>query len=209
VAVDYFAWHDAYAQPGSPLHLRLLVVQDLIAQALDTLPAGPVRVISMCAGQGRDVITATSRHRRGGDVTGRLVELDPRNVALAREAVGRAALPLEVVQGDAGRSDSYEGATPADLVLVCGVFGNIPLADMERTIRSLPQLCARGAFVLWTRHPREPGVIPTIEGWLQDVGCVREALVVSELAMFGVGAHRFLGDPEPLRPGVHLFDFIR
>ena len=63
---DYAAWHDEYDRAGSPLHLRLLVVQDLIAAALDELPPGPIRVISMCAGQGRDLIGVARRHRRGG-----------------------------------------------------------------------------------------------------------------------------------------------
>src|SRR5262245_47237861 len=128
---DYQAWHDAYDQPGSRLHLRLLVVQDLIAAALDEAPPGPVRVISMCAGppepvrgigrgggKGRDVLTVARRHRRGGDLVGRLVELDPTNVAAARAAAAAAGTSgIEVVEADAGRSDAYLGAAPADLVL--------------------------------------------------------------------------------------------
>ena len=207
---DYFAWHDDYAQPGSPLHLRLLVVQDLVAQALDMLPEGPVRVISMCAGQGRDILTVAARHRRGEDVRGRLVELDGRNVAIARAAIESSNLVgLEVVRADAGHSDAYAGAAPADLVLVCGVFGNITVDAMQSTVRFLPHLCAPGAWVIWTRHPREPGVIASIEGWLADVGCARQALVVSDVAMFGVGAHRFQGKSAPFRAGVHMFDFVR
>src|SRR2546429_290685 len=42
---DYVAWHDDYDRPGSRLHLRLLVVQDLIAAALDERPPGAIRVI--------------------------------------------------------------------------------------------------------------------------------------------------------------------
>jgi hypothetical protein len=64
---DYVAWHDEYDRAGSPLHLRLLVVQDLIAAALDELPSGRIRVISMCAGQGRDLIGVARRpHRTAG-----------------------------------------------------------------------------------------------------------------------------------------------
>src|SRR5260370_35112395 len=87
---DYAAWHDDYDRPGSALHLRLLVVQDLIATALDEAPPGPVRVISMCAGQGRDLIGAARRHRRGRDLSGILVEADPRNVTAPRAAIGQA-----------------------------------------------------------------------------------------------------------------------
>jgi hypothetical protein len=27
--------------------------------------------------------------------------------------------------------------------------------------------------------------------------------------MFGVGAHRFRGTPQPIEPGVRLFEFVR
>ena len=31
---DYAAWHDEYDRPGSPLHLRLLVVQNRLLKML-------------------------------------------------------------------------------------------------------------------------------------------------------------------------------
>src|SRR6476646_3057148 len=77
---DYREWHDRYDSPGSSMHLRLLVVQDLIADVLDECAPGPIRVLSICAGQGRDVVTVARRHRRGMDVNARLIERDPRNV---------------------------------------------------------------------------------------------------------------------------------
>jgi hypothetical protein len=43
-------------------------------------------------------------------------------------------------------------------VLVCGVYGNIPEADVHRTIETLPQFCARNATVIWTRH-RGPHIV--------------------------------------------------
>ena len=202
---DYVAWHDAYDRPGSRLHLRLLVVQDLIAHALDSLPAGPVRVISMCAGQGRDVIGVASRHRRGDDMRGRLVELDAANVAAARAAAPEG---LEVVEGDAGNSDAYAGSTPADLVVACGIFGNIVDADIERTIAFLPALCAPGAWVIWTRHPEPEDIIDRIERWFADAGFANETRVVPKTRDFGVGAARLVGDPIEFRAGVQLFEFV-
>lgn len=207
---DYLSWHDEYGRQGSRLHLRLLIVQDLVAQALDQSPSGPIRLISMCAGQCRDVITVASRHKRGADVAGRLVELDQRNVDIARAAAAEAGLVgLDIVRADAGRSDAYAGAAPADLVLVCGVFGNISLADIERTVAFLPRLCTSGAWVIWTRHPQDPAVIPRIGRWFAQAGFVQEALVVSEAEAFGVGAHRFTGDTQPFEAGAELFDFVR
>src|SRR3954452_11182573 len=103
---DYVEWHDKYDQPGSSMHLRLLVVQDLIGAALDERAPGPIRVLSMCAGQGRDLVTVARRHRRGADITGRLIEIDPRSVRDARRAIAEAGLQgWEVVEADAGRSD--------------------------------------------------------------------------------------------------------
>lgn len=32
---------------------------------------------------------------------------------------------IEVVHGDAGTTDAYTGAVPTDVVLLCGVLGNL------------------------------------------------------------------------------------
>ena len=84
---DWHAWHDAYDDPGSSLAQRLRVVQARIAATLDAAPPGPLRALSMCAGQGRDLIPVLASHPRGRDVTARLVELDP---GLAPPRGGRA-----------------------------------------------------------------------------------------------------------------------
>ena len=88
---DWGAWHDAYDDPGSSLAQRLAVVQARIAAALDVAPPGPLRAVSMCAGQGRDLIPVLASHPRGRDVTARLVELDPALAATARRAAAEAS----------------------------------------------------------------------------------------------------------------------
>jgi hypothetical protein len=207
---DYVAWHDDYDHPGSPLHLRLLVVEDLIAAVLDEREPGPIRVISMCAGQGRDLVTVARRHRRGDDLVGRLVEIDPHNVDTARSAISEAGIGgLEVVEGDAGRSDAYIGAAPADLVLACGIFGNITDVDVKTTAEFIPRLCAPDAWVIWTRAPRDDGILHKIQDWFTGAGFEPKALVVGEGNLFGVGAARFRGSPATVDPGVRLFDFFR
>ncbi|HLM63413.1 MAG TPA: class I SAM-dependent methyltransferase family protein [Acidimicrobiales bacterium] len=206
---DYVAWHDGYGEPGSHLHLRLLVVQSLIAEALDHLAPGPVRVVSICAGQGHDILTVARRQRRA-DLSGRLVELDPTNAAAARRAIDAAGLDgFEVVEADAGSSDAYAGAVPAELVLACGVFGNISDDDIEATVRFLPALCAPGAWVVWTRHPRDPAIIDALQGWLVDAGFEPRQVVIPADRSFGVGAARLVTTPKPFRPGQHLFTFVR
>jgi hypothetical protein len=142
---DWLAWHGAYDRPGSGLALRLAAVQQRIRLALDSAPPGPLKVVSVCAGQGRDLIGALPDHPRRDDVKARLVELDERNAALARQSAQVNGLPqVEVVIGDAALTDEYADMVPADLVLVCGVFGNMTDVDVERTIGYCTQLCAHG-----------------------------------------------------------------
>ena len=94
-ASHWVRWHQPYEDPSSPLSLRLRIVQSMVRDFLDCVPAplthpGPVRMVSLCAGQGRDVIDVVSTHPRGGDVSALLVELDPALVAFARDrAAGR------------------------------------------------------------------------------------------------------------------------
>src|SRR3984893_17589034 len=103
---DWYTWHRDYDEPGSALARRLVAVQDQIRTALDAAPPGPLHAISLCAGQGRDLIGVLARHPRRHEVTARLVELDPRNAAVARGAAETAGLPrVEVVTGDAALTD--------------------------------------------------------------------------------------------------------
>jgi hypothetical protein len=80
---DWHEWHAAYDNPESGLARRLSWVQDQIRAVLDAAPAGPLRAISLCAGQGRDLIGVLADHPRANDVSARLVELDPRNTEVA------------------------------------------------------------------------------------------------------------------------------
>ena len=165
------AWHGAYDVPGSGLAQRLAAVQAQIAAALDQAPPGPLRAVSMCAGQGRDLIGVLAGHPRGRQVTARLVELDPDNAASALELAAAAGLAqVEVVTADAAEPAAYAGLVPADLVLACGVFGNITDEDVRQTIERLPQLCAAGGTVIWTRGRWAPDLIPQICDWLGRTG---------------------------------------
>jgi hypothetical protein len=199
------AWHDEYDVPESPLARRLACVQERIRSVLDAAPPGPVRVVSLCAGQGRDLLGVLADHPRRADVTGLLVEWDVHNVMRARSA---APPGITVLLGDAASTSLYEGHVPADLVLMCGIFGNVSDADILTTVLAAPRFCATGGTVVWTRHRREPDLVPLICEWYESVGF--ERVFVSDPALpFGVGAHRFTGTPEPLQPGVRLFTFVR
>jgi hypothetical protein len=205
---DWQAWHADYDVPGSSLARRLEVVRARIREALDSAPPGPLRAISMCAGQGRDLIGVLASHPRGSEVTARLVELDPRNAAAARLAAARSLLPdVEVVTGDAALTDAYAGLVPADLVLACGVFGNITDEDIGQTIACCAQLCAAGGTVVWTRGRSEPDLIPQICRWFGEWGFDLEWLSDPGVR-YGVGAHRFAERPQPLRAGQRMFTFV-
>lgn len=202
-------WHLAYDEPDSPLSHRLEIVRHRILQALDRQPDGPIRVVSMCAGQGRDLIGSLEDHRRRDDVSARLVELDPRIAETARAATDAAGLrSVEPVVADAGVTDSYAGAVPGNLVLACGVFGNITDADIARTIRTLPQLCAAGATVIWTRHRREPDLTPTIRQWFVNAGFEELSFDAPDESFYTVGVNRFRGEPAALGRATRFFTFV-
>jgi hypothetical protein len=203
---DWFAWHSPYDDPGSPLTRRLAMVQACLAEALDRCRPGRVQVVSMCAGQGHDILGILARHPRAGDVVARLVESDPRNTAVARQGAAPFA-GVEVVEADAGCSDAYAGAVPADIVLACGVFGNISDDDIHRTVAAFPTLCAPGAAVIWTRHRLEPDVTPRMRGWFHSAGFAEEAFGVSDDALMAVGSHRLTGEALPFQAGRYLFRF--
>jgi hypothetical protein len=207
--MDWHAWHDDYDKPGTALARRLAAVQDQIRVALDAAPPGPLHAISLCAGQGRDLIGVLARHPRRDDVTARLVEIDPRIAAAAREAAEAAGLPgVEVVTADAALAGQYTGMIPAYLVLACGMFGNMTDGDVRRTIGFCAQLCAHGGTVIWTRGRREPDLVPRICGWFAEDGF--ELLWVSDPAQgWGVGAHRFTANPVPLQRAARMFRFTR
>lgn len=182
-------------------------MQSHVGTALDGCAPGPVRAISVCAGQGHDLIGVLADHPRREDVTARLVELDERNALLARRAVEETGLEaVEVVVADASMTDAYEGAIPADLVLLCGVFGNISAEDIANTVGHLPRLCAPQATVIWTRHRHPPDLTPYIRETFGHAGFGE--LVFEDSPLFGVGANQLLAPPLPFTSGVRLFEFI-
>ena len=116
---------------------------------------------------------------------------------------------MVVREGDAACSDRYLHAAPADLVLLCGIFGNISDADVRTTIEAAPELCAAGAEVVWTRHRRHPDLTPSIRRWFDEVGFEEVDFTAPQSDHWSVGVHRLVAAPRPLEPGRRWFTFIR
>ncbi len=205
---DWFEWHRPYDDPTSPLTARLRVVQGHVVDFLDEAPPGGIRIASMCAGQGRDLLEVLARHPRRTDVAARLVELDARNAEVARDAAARAGLDgVGVATGDASVTTAYRGVVPCGLILACGVFGHAADRDIEAVIRHLPVLCAPGATVIWTRGSTRVDLRPTIRRWFREAG-FEEVGFTSGTGGWGVGANRMVVEPRPFRAGIRLFSFL-
>jgi len=207
---DWVAWHTAYDDPSSSLSTRLRLVRGHLARALDEAPAGPVRLVSLCAGQGLDVLGVLPEHPRRRDVSAVLVESDPHNAALARRGAGEAGLSqVEVRTADAARVDNYADALPARVLLLCGIFGNVSEGDIQRTAQAAPALCAPGATVIWTRHRRPPDLTPRIREWLRTAGFEEVAFDAPDTgALTGVGVGRLAAVPRAGLPDGPLFTFL-
>lgn len=209
---DWQAWHRGYDDPDSDLSRRRRSVQRQVVQWLDERAEAALRVVSACSGNGLDLLEVLAR--RSADarrVSARLLETDDELADAAESYAAAHGLDrVDVRRADAGITDSYLGAVPADLVMMCGVFGNISDDDIRRTVRSLPALCAPGATVIWTRGRFTSGdLAATIGTWLAEAGFDEVAMDAPDDTTYRVGAHRLAGEVQDLVPGGALFRFIR
>ena len=208
---DWVAWHRLYDDPGSALRTRLAYVTAHLRGTLDQAPPGPIRLLSLCAGQGRDVLEVLPAHPRGRDVCAVLVEADSENAGHARQAAADAGLSdVRVRQADASVIANFADALPVDVLLLAGIFGNVNDADIKRTVDATPALCAPGATVIWTRHRRPPDVTGSICAWFAAGGFEQVAFdKLDNEYLASVGVHRLTTQPTgmlqaPERP---LFTF--
>jgi hypothetical protein len=203
---DWVAWHRDYEDPSSQLSQRLLVVVNMIRSFLDTAPPGPIRVLSLCSGDARDITSASDDHPRKRDLSVVLVEFDQELAEMARSRIESVGINSEVRCADAGNTGVFADVLPVDLLLLVGIFGNITGTDIEQTIRAVPMLCAPMATVIWTRHRRPPDVTPQIREWFNTVGCTSLGFVSPGNAKFAVGSERVNVPTRGLLPET-LFQF--
>ena len=207
--MDWVAWHAAYDDPSSPLSARLRQVRSHLSDAIDQAPAGRVSLVSLCAGQGHDVIGVLPGHPRRDDIRAVLVEADERNASLARRAAAEQGLVrVEVRQADAGLVTSFADALPADVLLLCGIFGNVTDHDIKRTVQAASALCRVAATVIWTRHRRPPDLTSQVRAWFAESGFEEIAFdALRTDALTSVGVNRLRRAPAARLPGHRLFAF--
>ncbi|BAZ37172.1 hypothetical protein NIES4101_30930 [Calothrix sp. NIES-4101] len=210
MAKTWFEWHDLY-NTEPKLQQRLQIVREYIWNAIDASPPGKIRVVSLCAGDGRDLLGTLASHPRKNDVYGRLVELNPQLADRGKASVESAGLSnqLEFINGDASNSSNYIGVAPADIVIVCGIFGNLAdEAELRRLIGNLPLLAKKGSFALWTRgHSDGVAYSDTVRRVFQEKEFEEVNFQLTLTGDMGVGVHRYLGEGLPLAENQQLFEF--
>jgi hypothetical protein len=216
VSRDWHEWYRDYDDPSSSLSARLAVVRSQLASLLAATAPGPVRLLGLCSGDGRDTLPVVAES--GVQVSAVLVELDEALASAARASAADLGLAgIEVRTADAGDTSCAVDAVPADVVMACGIFGNVTDDDIARTVATLPSLLAAGGAVIWTRGCRVPQDPSTYQGDPAELTRSRFAaagfeevdFVRPEDHPFRVGVHRWPGPSAPYRPGVRMFDFVQ
>ena len=215
---DYREWHRRYDDPGSGVSWRLARVRAYLREALDQ-HSGRIRALSVCAGDGRDLLGVLGERADAERVSSVLLELDPVLAQQVRDAAAAAGvIDVEVRTVDAGVSDAYYGAVPADIVLMVGIFGNIVDEDLWRLIAFAPQLCRPGATLIWSRGRSFGQDIPGVTADLNDqvraqfaaAGFTETAYVTRDTGSRpALGVARYTGEPVALALATPLFSFVR
>lgn len=206
---DWLAWHEAYDDPSSSLARRLEVVRRRLGAVLDVAAGERLQLLSLCAGDGRDVIPVLVARATSSPVSALLIEGDEE---LSRRAVEAASSGLETVEvrcADAGDPASFNDVLPVDVLLLCGIFGNIEHGRVKDVIDVVPHLLAEGGYVIWTRGVSVPDRRPEVRSWFRGAG-LAEVSFDGAPETFGVGVNQLLSgvsDTERQLPR-RLFSFV-
>lgn len=204
---DWVQWHDEYDCGSSRLSRRLEVVNQRLRTALHGAVKPPV-VLSLCSGDGRDVIGVLSEGPFGVE-RAVLVENDPHLAERAKVAAEAKALDrVEIRCRDAGALSSFADVLPVDVLLICGIFGNIEPRSVKSLVEHVPHLVKAGGYVIWTRGGSHPDRRPEIRNWFVSAG-MEELAFDGEPEPFGVGLNRVTCAAR--RPGAvpeRLFSFL-
>jgi hypothetical protein len=209
--MDWVRWHENY-EASPALKARLLIVREHLSRCFDSQPAGIIQVLSICAGDARDLIGLLAMHPRRMDVKAYLIENNTELVKNGRKVIVEAGFrdQFQFVIADATISSTYLGLVPVDVVLMAGVFGNLRSEEVARLIGSLGLLCKCGGYVVWTRHRR-------LHNGLNQIALIRQLFSESDFEevliedtsddSFTIGSHRYKGTGQVLHGGIKLFEF--
>jgi SAM-dependent methyltransferase len=208
---EWSGWPDA-AYRQERYQQRLVAVESHLTESLDKAAPGPVRIISLCAGDGRDVVEVLRSHKRKDDVVAWLVELSRQSVALGVERAAQAGLGKNVkfLCGDATDFESYQRLAPADIVLACGVWGHVPASERATLARGLATLCKPGGDLIWTRGVlRGMSCFEQIQSLFGAPAWQRQRVSFTPDASWGIATARYCGPPLALPKSGRLFHFRR
>jgi hypothetical protein len=214
MARDWEQWHTHYDQADSSLSQRLEAVRRDLRLALAQARAdadGLIRLTTVCAGEGRDVLPVLAEFDGGRAVRATLIEIDPLLADRARTTAAELGLSgVEVQTADAGTPETYRDVPRANVLTVCGVFGNISVQDVRRTIGALPGMLAMGGIVIWTRGVEDADRTPDIRATFAAYGFTEMSFTATADGAFRIGMHQLAADPAddvPGKSGARIFTF--
>jgi hypothetical protein len=206
--VDWWEWHKEYSVADSYPSLRREAVSYHTARALCIAPAGPIRVMSVCAGQGLDIISGFVGDAHTANVDCVFLEYDPRNALEAASNLSVVGLrSYEVRVCDAGLCDSYAGSGRANIMYLVGLISHLSDAEISSLIAAIPNLCSQGAQVIWTVPKSNPEVVHMATSKLMEAKF--DQVLRTDIGSVGmVVTSQFMGVPQSrLEAGSRIFTF--
>lgn len=205
-------WHKHY-DVAADFQGRLQVVGDCITAALSECPAGPIRVVSMCAGDGRDLLNALAGHSRRDDITAWLLDTHHASLERGKGLAASAGLEQRVhfLRADAALAHSYRDLIPVDVLILSGMLGHLRNASVPDFLQALPMLCRPGTSLIWSRHLVIHGgqqQAPLIRQVLSRAGFRELGYHQTSATGFAVGRSRFEGAVPAFAPERVLFEFV-
>ncbi|MCP1479320.1 class I SAM-dependent methyltransferase family protein [Pseudomonas chlororaphis] len=210
--MNWQSWHENY-RDFSPLQARLVEVSRQVAEAIDSMASPHVQILSLCAGDGRDLLQALSSVQAGKAVDATLIEFDQALVDQGRRAFAAQGWgdSVRFRCADATLFSTYRDLPKVELVMVCGVFGNVRNEHVQRLIGALPGFCRPGARVVWTRSLNEfddgEAAADHIRRCFVRSGFREAVFARTPEGTFAVGSFIYEGEQECLPATGQIFEF--
>jgi hypothetical protein len=203
-------WSDSAYRKQSYQH-RLLLVQQHLSECLDNAPPGIIRIVSLFAGDGRDVLGVINTHPRRSDVLATFIEQSSPAVAsgFRRAAELGLASATTFLNKDATEYEAVQGITPANIILLCGVWGHVPHDDRAQLIQAVTSLCTPNGRLIWTRGiSKGIAKLEQIEGLFARTQWEKVQIRITPGNQWAVATYRFLGTPLPRPKSGQIFHFM-